>query len=71
VNVFSRNISSIESEKKKSHDLLFDAIEKDVSECESFVGTQRETIQEIKSNINKLEDYYEVVNFISEMVNDL
>lgn len=27
VEVFSRNIQSIESEKKKSHELLFDAIE--------------------------------------------
>ena len=44
VSVFSKNISSIEHEKKKSHDLLFDAIEQDVRECESFVITQRETI---------------------------
>ena len=32
IHVFSRNISSIENEKKKSHDLLFDAIESEVKE---------------------------------------
>jgi len=51
VQVFSRNIHSIENEKKKGHDLLFDAIETEVRDCESFVVTQRETIDEIKSNI--------------------
>lgn len=71
VQVFSRNISSIESEKKKSHDLLFDAIETEVRDCESFVVTQRETIDEIKSNIQKLDDYYEVIHFISTMTNNL
>jgi len=71
VSVFARNISSIESEKKKSHDLLFDAIESEVRDCESFVMTQRETIDEIKSNISKLDDYYEVIHFISTMTHNL
>ena len=71
VEVFARNISSIENEKKKSHDLLFDAIESDVRDCESFVMTQRETIDEIKSNISKLEDYYQVIHFISTMTHNL
>lgn len=51
VHVFAQNISSIEAEKKKSHELLFDAIETEVRESESFVVTQRETIDEIKSNV--------------------
>ena len=71
VETFSRNISSIESEKKKSHDLLFDAIESEVRDCESFVVTQRETIDEIKSNISKLDDYYEVIHFTSTMMHNL
>ena len=49
--IFQRNISSIESEKKKSHELLFEAIEQDVRESESFVISQRETIDDIKTNI--------------------
>ena len=69
--VFARNISNIENEKKKSHDLLFDAIETEVRDCESFVVTQRETIDDIKSNISKLEDYYEVIHFISTMTHNL
>lgn len=68
---FSRNISSIENEKKKSHDLLFDAIEQDVRDCENFVVTQRDTIDEIKTNIRKLEDYHNVVHFISSMMHNL
>ena len=69
--IFKRNISSIENEKKKSHDLLFDAIEQEVRECESFVMTQRETIEEIKTNIAKLEDYYQVIGFVSTMTHSL
>lgn len=59
--IFQRNISSIESEKKKSHEMLFEAIEQDVRESESFVISQRETIDDIKLNIQKLEDYQHVV----------
>lgn len=55
----------------KSRDLLFDAIEQEVRDCESFVAAQRETIDEIKSNIAKLEDYHEVIQFISEMTHSL
>lgn len=71
VEVFMRNIQSIENEKKKSHDLLFDSIETEVRDCESFVTTQRETIDDIKSNISKLEDYYEVIDFINTMTANL
>jgi hypothetical protein len=69
--MFSRNLETIEHEKKKSHDLLFDAIESEVRDCESFVCTQRETIDEIKSNIDKLQDYYEVIKFIQQMTKSL
>lgn len=69
--MFSRNMTTIEQEKKKSHDLLFDAIESEVRDCEGFVCTQRETIDEIKSNIDKLQDYHEVVKFINEMTASL
>lgn len=69
--MFSRNLTSIEQTKKKSHDLLFDAIETEVRDCESFVCTQRETIDEIKSNIDKLQDYLEVVKFINSMAGSL
>ena len=40
-------------------------------DCEQFVVTQRDTIEEIKTNIRKLEDYYQVVHFISEMMHNL
>ena len=48
--------------------MLFDAIETEVRESESFVVTQRETIDEIKSNVQKLEDYREVIEFIQKNV---
>lgn len=51
--------------------MLFEAIETEVRDCEQFVVTQRETIDEIKSNIGKLEDYYEVIKFISTMTHNL
>jgi len=68
---FSRNIAAIEAEKKKSHDLLFDAIETEVRDCERFVVSQRDTIDEIKRNIDKLDDYNQVISFISSMMNNL
>lgn len=37
VNVFMRNIAVIESDKKKGHDLLFDAIEEEVNKNEAFI----------------------------------
>jgi len=33
--------------------------------------TQRETIDEIKNNVTKLEDYYQVIHFISTMTHNL
>ena len=38
--------------------MLFDALETEIRDCEKFVITQKDTINEIKSNIDKLEDYY-------------
>lgn len=57
VDVFSRNISTIESDKKKGHDLLFDAIEEEVKKNEIFIREQINAIQEMKEGISKLEDY--------------
>jgi hypothetical protein len=37
VDAFANNISTIESEKKKGRDLLFDAIEEEVTKNESFI----------------------------------
>lgn len=71
VTVFAQNISSIEQEKQKSHDLLFEAIEEDVRDREKFVSDQTKTIENIKDNINELEDYREVIEFIHEMTNSL
>jgi len=44
--------------------MLFDSIETEVRDCESFVTTQRETIDDIKSNISKLEDYEQVIEYV-------
>jgi len=64
-------MSSIELGKKKGHDLLFDTIEQEVREVETFVFQASDTIEEISKSIKKLEDYKEVVKFISEMMHNL
>jgi len=70
-NEYLRIISSIESGKRKGHDLLFDTIEQEVREVETFVLQASDTIEEISKNIKMLEDYKEVVEFISEMMHNL
>lgn len=37
VETFAKNISAIETDKKKGHDLLFEAIEEEVSKNEAFI----------------------------------
>jgi len=64
-------MSSIELGKKKGHELLFDTIEQEVREVETFVFQASDTIEEISRSIKKLEDYKEVVKFISEMMHNL
>lgn len=71
VAVFAQNISSIESDMARSRELLFEAIEEDVREREKFVSDQTKTIENIKDNINELEDYKHVVDFIEEMTSSL
>lgn len=51
--------------------MLFEAIEEDVRDREKFVSDQTKTIENIKDNINELEDYRHVVEFIDEMTHSL
>jgi hypothetical protein len=69
--VFGRNISAIESDKKKGHDLLFDAIEEEVSKNQVFIAEQVQAIQEMKDGIAKLKDYQKVVAFVKQMLPQL
>ena len=71
VEIFQRNISTIESDKKKGHDLLFDAIEEEVKKNEIFIREQITAIQEMKEGISKLKDYQNVISFVKEMVPQL
>ena len=64
LDAFAKNIATIESEKKKAMHLLFDAIEQDVQNDEQFVAKQSKTIEEMQSDINKLEDYLQVIRFV-------
>ena len=61
VEAFTKNIATIEAEKKKAMHLLFDAIEQDVQNDEQFVAKQSKTIDEMQSDINKLQDYLQVI----------
>lgn len=67
VDIFQRNISTIESDKKKGHDLLFDAIEEEVKKNEIFIREQINAIQEMKEGILKLKDYQRVIRFVQTM----
>ena len=71
VNVFMRNIAVIESDKKKGHDLLFDAIEEEVNKNEAFIREQIQAIQEMKEGISKLQDYQKVIGFVKKMLPQL
>lgn len=71
VDVFSRNIGAIESDKKKGHDLLFDAIEEEVHKNETFIREQIMSINEMKEGIAKLKDYQKVVAFVKKMLPQL
>ena len=51
--------------------MVFDAIENEVRSCEDFVVKQRDTIDEIKRNIDYQRDYQEVITFLMTMVNSL
>jgi len=65
---FSENISHVGREKKKAMHLLFDAIENDVMEKEKFVSSQAKAISEMKSEVGKLQDFLEVLNYVNKMI---
>ena len=48
--------------------MLFDAIEADVHGKEEFVQNMAKRIQEMKNDINKLDDYIRVLNFVNGML---
>lgn len=71
VEVFSENIASIENSKKKAMHLLFDAIEQDVADKEEFVQRMSKQIQEMQNDVNKMDDYKQVLKFVKSMVPQL
>ena len=64
VSTFKQNIAKIAEERKKAPQMLFDAIDQDISDKERFVVSQSKTISEMKVDINKMKDYYQVLNFV-------
>lgn len=68
IEMFHNNINTIEQEKKKGRDLLFDAIEEEVNKNETFIREQVQAIQDMQEGITKLKDYQRVVKFINEKV---
>lgn len=71
VDQFTQNIETVEQEKKKAIHLLFDAIDQDVIDKESFVSSQSKQITEMKQELNKLRDYQKVLKFVQTMVPQL
>lgn len=66
--VFAAKIQRIEEEKKKATHLLFDAIESDVQDKEEFVQKMSKQILEMQSDVNKMDDYMKVLQFVREML---
>lgn len=61
---FKKNISNIAEQKRKAQQLLFDAIDADVQDKERFVVGQAKTIAEMRADVNKQRDYFEVLKFV-------
>lgn len=68
VKAFTENISSVGNEKKKAMHLLFDTIDQEVQEKEKFVANQSRQISEMKTELNKLRDYQQVLTFVMTML---
>jgi vacuolar-type H+-ATPase subunit I/STV1 len=63
--VFAKKIKQIEDEKHKASHLLFDAIETDVADKEEFVQRMSKQITDMDVDINKMDDYIRVLNFVN------
>lgn len=68
---FKAKIQQIEEDKHKASHLLFDAIEADVNDKEEFVQRMSKQINDMNTDINKLDDYIRVLNFVNQMVSQL
>lgn len=69
--MFARKIRQIEDEKHKASHLLFDAIETDVADKEEFVQRMCKQVADMEVDINKMDDYIRVLNFVNQMVAQL
>jgi hypothetical protein len=62
---YKDNIARITQNKQKSAQLLFDSIDEEVTNNERHIFHQSKVIADMKLDINKMKDYYEVLDFVS------
>lgn len=62
---FAQKIEQIQEDKHKANHLLFDAIETDVADKEEFVQRMVRQIGDMQTDINKLDDYIKVLQFVN------
>jgi len=63
--------NTVEDDKKKASHLLFDAIEADVHDKEEFVQRMVKQIADMTNDINKLDDYINVLGYVNTIVASL
>lgn len=59
---YQANVEAIKSDKRTN--MLFDAIDADVQDKEKFVVSQSRTIAEMKVDVNRMNDFYKVLEFV-------
>lgn len=69
--VFVKKIAQLGEEKKKAPHLLFDAVESNVTDKEEFVQRMCKQITDMQADVNKMDDYREVLNFVKGMLPQL
>lgn len=68
---FDQFIDTIAKDRRKALNLLFDTVEQEMVDKEKFVVSQSKTIQDMQIGINKLEDYVNVLKFVSEQASEI
>lgn len=65
---FMKQISEFKERRQKGDEMLFDDIEQEIVQKDSFVKNMVKQIEEMQAEINKLDDFQRILDFILEML---
>ena len=68
IEVFEAKVAQLSEDMHKADHLLFDAIEQDVADKEAFVAQMAKQIDDMQNDINKMDDFKRVLDFVREML---